>query len=49
MVKYPEKIVVYITTEQKAWVQALPKSYNLSEKMREALDVLMREPRIGNK
>lgn len=42
MVKeFPEKITVYITVEQKKRVQALPKSFNLTEKMREALDKIL--------
>jgi hypothetical protein len=41
--EYPEKITFYITTEQKKWVQALPKSYNLSEKMRKHLEGLIND------
>ncbi len=41
MAKYPEKITIYTTPEQKAWVQALPKSYNLTEKLRKCLDRLI--------
>ncbi len=42
MVKeYPEKITVYITEGQKKKVQALPKSFNLTEEMRKALDKIL--------
>jgi hypothetical protein len=41
--EYPEKITFYITAEQKEWVQARPRSYNLSEKMRGYLEVLINE------
>lgn len=40
MKEFTEKVVVYITKEQKAWVQSLPKSYNLSEKLRNYLEKL---------
>lgn len=39
--RYTEKITVYITEEQKEKVQALPKSFNLTEKMRRALDKIL--------
>jgi hypothetical protein len=35
------KIAVYITAEQKKRVQALPKSFNLTEKMRQALNKIL--------
>lgn len=41
MAEFTEKISVYITPEQKAKVQALPKSFNLTEKMRQALDKIL--------
>ena len=36
-----DKITVYVTPEQKRRVQALPKSFNLTEKMRQALNKIL--------
>lgn len=36
-----DKITVYVTPEQKRRVQALPKSFNLTDKMRQALTKIL--------
>jgi hypothetical protein len=41
--EYPEKITFYITTEQKRKIQALPKSYNMSERLREYLEEMLKK------
>ena len=41
--RYTEKISVYITPEMKELVKNLPKSYNLSAKLRNHVDMLLRE------
>jgi len=40
MIRYNQKITVYISEDQKTWVESLPKSFNISEKMREYLQSL---------
>ena len=35
------RITVYITKEQSKWIKNQPRSFNLSSKMRECLDVIM--------
>ena len=42
MKKFTEKITTYITPKQKEWVQKLPKNFNLSEKMRNYLEELIK-------